>query len=51
MVAHSEFAIVIDERGRTRYLLDADPGPGTDATQSSFAVTLADALKQAMANP
>jgi cytochrome oxidase Cu insertion factor (SCO1/SenC/PrrC family) len=51
MVAHSEFAVVIDERGRTRYLLDADPGPGTDATQSSFAVTLADALKQAMANP
>jgi cytochrome oxidase Cu insertion factor (SCO1/SenC/PrrC family) len=51
MVAHSEFAVVIDGRGRMRYLLDADPGPGTEATQSSFAVTLADALKQAMANP
>jgi cytochrome oxidase Cu insertion factor (SCO1/SenC/PrrC family) len=51
MVAHSEFAVVIDGRGRMRYMLDADPGPGTEATQSSFAVTLADALEQAMANP
>lgn len=48
MIAHSEFAVVIDGRGRTRFLLDADPGPGTEATQSSFAVTLAHALEQAM---
>jgi cytochrome oxidase Cu insertion factor (SCO1/SenC/PrrC family) len=45
MVAHSEVAYVIDARGRTRYLLDADPGPGSAATQSSFAVTLSQAIE------
>jgi len=45
MVAHSELVYVVDARGRTRYILDADPGPATAATQSSFAVTLAQALQ------
>jgi cytochrome oxidase Cu insertion factor (SCO1/SenC/PrrC family) len=45
MVAHSEYTDVIDASGQIRYILDTDPGPATEATQSSFAVTLADALK------
>jgi cytochrome oxidase Cu insertion factor (SCO1/SenC/PrrC family) len=36
MVAHSDIAFVIDSTGHTRYVLDADPGPGTAASQSSF---------------
>jgi cytochrome oxidase Cu insertion factor (SCO1/SenC/PrrC family) len=45
MVAHSEYTDVIDANGQIRYILDTDPGPATEATQSSFAVTLANALK------
>jgi protein SCO1/2 len=45
MIAHSESADVIDAHGRIRYILNTDPGPATEATKSSFAVTLADALK------
>ena len=44
MIAHSEFAFVIDRNGHTRSVLDTDPGPGTAATKSSFAVTLANEL-------
>ena len=36
MVAHSDIAFVIDGSGHTRYVLNADPGPGTEASQSSF---------------
>ncbi|HEY5272413.1 MAG TPA: SCO family protein [Acidimicrobiales bacterium] len=45
MIAHSELAFVIDRNGHTRYILDTDPGPGTEATKSSFAVTLANELR------
>jgi len=45
MVGHSEFAYVIDGTGRTRYILDTDPGPETEATSSSFAVVLAKTIK------
>jgi cytochrome oxidase Cu insertion factor (SCO1/SenC/PrrC family) len=45
MIAHSDSADVIDGEGRIRYVLNADPGPATEASKSSFAVTLADALK------
>jgi len=45
MVGHSEFAYVIDATGRARYVLDTDPGPGTEATSSSFAVILANTIK------
>jgi cytochrome oxidase Cu insertion factor (SCO1/SenC/PrrC family) len=45
MIAHSDYADVIDASGQIRYVLDSDPGPGTEATKSSFAVTLANALK------
>jgi cytochrome oxidase Cu insertion factor (SCO1/SenC/PrrC family) len=47
MIAHSDLAFVIDRNGHTRDVLDSDPGPGTAATKSSFAVTLANALRTA----
>ena len=47
MVDHSEFAYS-STRGHTREILNTDPGPATSATQSSFTVTLADALKSAL---
>ena len=37
MIAHSDIAYVIDPSGHTRYVLDADPGPGTATSKSSFA--------------
>ena len=48
MIDHSDLAYVIDANGRTRFILNADPGPGSAATQSSFAVTLAEALRSAL---
>ncbi len=45
MVDHSEFAYVIDPSGHVRYDIDTDPGPATDATQSSVAVALAGNLE------
>jgi cytochrome oxidase Cu insertion factor (SCO1/SenC/PrrC family) len=50
MIDHSEIAYVIDPAGRTRDVLNTDPGPATEATQSSFGVTLADTLKQALSS-
>jgi cytochrome oxidase Cu insertion factor (SCO1/SenC/PrrC family) len=46
MIGHSEVAFAIDPRGRVRQEFDFDPGPGTAATQSSFAAELADAAQQ-----
>ena len=46
MIAHSEIAFVIDSSGRLRQEMDFDPGPGTAATQSSFAAELTDAAQQ-----
>ncbi len=48
MIAHSDIAYVINQRGYTRYVLDADPGPATSATRSSFAAVLATALDNAL---
>lgn len=48
MVAHTDLAFVVDARGQVRWTLDATPGAGTPATQSSFAVTLADAVRQTL---
>ena len=45
MIGHSLYASVIDTSGHLRWLYSADPGPGTSATQSSFTVTLANAIK------
>jgi cytochrome oxidase Cu insertion factor (SCO1/SenC/PrrC family) len=46
MIAHSENAFVIDSRGRLRLEMGFDPGPGTAATQSSFAAELTGAAQQ-----
>jgi len=45
MIGHSEFAYVIDANGYTRDVLDTDPGPSTQASESSFAVMLAGTVK------
>jgi cytochrome oxidase Cu insertion factor (SCO1/SenC/PrrC family) len=50
MTAHSEEAIVIDRSGNIRYELDADPGPATTSTQSSFSVLLTQYAHQALAD-
>jgi cytochrome oxidase Cu insertion factor (SCO1/SenC/PrrC family) len=48
MIGHQDVAYVIDQTGRVRQELNTDPGPGTTATKSSFAVLLADAARQAL---
>jgi cytochrome oxidase Cu insertion factor (SCO1/SenC/PrrC family) len=48
MIGHSEVAYVIDQHGHVREELNAAAGPGTAATKSSFAVLLADGLRQAL---
>jgi cytochrome oxidase Cu insertion factor (SCO1/SenC/PrrC family) len=51
MVGHPDVAFVIDRAGRVRQELNTDPGPGTTATKSSFAVLLAGAARQALRSP
>jgi cytochrome oxidase Cu insertion factor (SCO1/SenC/PrrC family) len=46
MIAHSENAYVIDQQGQLRQEMGFDPGPGTTATESSFAAELTDAARQ-----
>ena len=46
MIGHSEFVAIIGPGGHLRYVLNADPGPGTTATESSFSVLLASTLKK-----
>jgi cytochrome oxidase Cu insertion factor (SCO1/SenC/PrrC family) len=48
MLGHNDIAFVIDTKGELREELDFDPGPGTEATQSSFAAELADAVTQTL---
>jgi cytochrome oxidase Cu insertion factor (SCO1/SenC/PrrC family) len=48
MVLHNEQAFVIDAAGQVRFEFGTDPGPATSATQSSFAVFLADAAEHAL---
>lgn len=47
MVAHSDILYVVDATGRTREVLDSDPGVGSAAT-SSFAVYLSQQLSNVM---
>jgi cytochrome oxidase Cu insertion factor (SCO1/SenC/PrrC family) len=47
-IAHSDIAYVIDPTGHVRQELATDPGPGTTATKSSFAVLLANAARQTL---
>ncbi|MGO9584139.1 MAG: SCO family protein [Acidimicrobiales bacterium] len=49
MVAHSEIAYVVDPSGHTRYILDADPGQGTQSMQSSFAGLVAGEIRHVLA--
>jgi cytochrome oxidase Cu insertion factor (SCO1/SenC/PrrC family) len=51
MIGHPDVAYVIDQRGRVRQELNTDPGPGTTATKSSFAVLLAGAARHALRSP
>jgi cytochrome oxidase Cu insertion factor (SCO1/SenC/PrrC family) len=51
MSAHNDLAVVIDGTGHIREEIGADPGPGTQATRSSFAVLLSDAARQLLAGP
>ncbi len=48
MIAHSDIAYVIDPAGHTRYVLNTDPGPGTQASKSSFAVVFAGELRNVL---
>ena len=45
MIAHSDLSFVIDPTGHMRYILNSNPGPGTEASKSSFAVLLANELR------
>jgi cytochrome oxidase Cu insertion factor (SCO1/SenC/PrrC family) len=49
-IGHSDAAFVIGPDGRLREELNFGPGPGTAATQSSFAAVLAAAARQAIAS-
>ena len=48
MSAHNDLAFVIDRAGVIRQEIDADPGPGTTSTRSSFAVLFAADVRQAL---
>ena len=48
MAGHADIAFVIDTHGEIREELDMDPGPGTAATESSFATELAGAATQTL---
>ena len=51
MLAHGDYAFVIDQTGQLRRELGFDPGPGTQATKSSFAAELTDAARQLLGQP
>ncbi len=51
MDLHSEIAYVIDPSWRVRFVMNTDPGPGTEATQSSFSVAMADTIRKVLALP
>jgi cytochrome oxidase Cu insertion factor (SCO1/SenC/PrrC family) len=48
MAAHNDIAFVIDAKGTVQQEINDDPGPATDATQSSFSSLLADSVLRAM---
>jgi cytochrome oxidase Cu insertion factor (SCO1/SenC/PrrC family) len=48
MAAHNDLAVVIDPAGRIRQEVDADPGPSTSGTRSSFSVLLSQYAQQAL---
>jgi cytochrome oxidase Cu insertion factor (SCO1/SenC/PrrC family) len=48
MTLHNDITFVIDAQGRIRQDINSDPGPGTTATRSSFAVLFANAVRQVL---
>jgi cytochrome oxidase Cu insertion factor (SCO1/SenC/PrrC family) len=48
MTSHDDLAFVISSQGIIKSELDADPGPGTAVTTSSFATLMADSVQHAM---
>ena len=50
MSAHNDLAVVIDRTGQIREEVDADPGPATVSTKSSFSVLLSQYARQALAS-
>jgi cytochrome oxidase Cu insertion factor (SCO1/SenC/PrrC family) len=48
MAAHNDIAYVINAKGVVEQEISDDPGPGTDATESSFSSMLADSVLQSM---
>jgi cytochrome oxidase Cu insertion factor (SCO1/SenC/PrrC family) len=48
MIAHTDIAFVIDPTGRGGYVLDMDPGPATQATESSTSVLLVNSIQQVL---
>jgi cytochrome oxidase Cu insertion factor (SCO1/SenC/PrrC family) len=48
MIAHNDLVFVIDGTGHVRYDINADPGPGSATSISSFAGQFAQLAKQAM---
>jgi hypothetical protein len=46
MLLHGDYAFVIDQTGHVRRELGFAPGPGTQATKSSFAAEFTDAARQ-----
>ena len=48
MAAHNDVAFVISAKGEVQQEISDDPGPGTNATQSSFSSMLADSVLQSI---
>jgi cytochrome oxidase Cu insertion factor (SCO1/SenC/PrrC family) len=48
MAAHNDIAFVISAKGVLQQEMSDDPGPGTNATQSSFSSMMADSVLQSM---
>jgi cytochrome oxidase Cu insertion factor (SCO1/SenC/PrrC family) len=48
MAAHNDLAFVINAKGVVQQEISDDPGPGTNATESSFSSMLADSVLQSM---
>jgi cytochrome oxidase Cu insertion factor (SCO1/SenC/PrrC family) len=46
MVNHSDIVYIIDRRGRTREILNADPGAADAASESSFSGLLAGQVRR-----
>jgi cytochrome oxidase Cu insertion factor (SCO1/SenC/PrrC family) len=49
MLGHNDIAFVINPQGQLTEQLDLDPGPGTEATEASFATVLAEAANKTLA--